>query len=53
MTQGTPAMVPKFARFTLQMATTAIPATATKPILIAVRLGGGATRSAAPLGAHP
>src|SRR5437868_6609801 len=43
MTHGTPSSVPRFARLMLQMATTTRAATAIKPTLINVRLGGGAT----------
>ena len=44
MTQGTPASVPKAARLTLQIATTTIATIAIRPILISVKLTGGATR---------
>ncbi len=43
MTHGTPSSVPRLARVWLQMATTTIPTTAIRPILISVRLAGGAT----------
>ncbi len=43
MTHGTPASVPTSARLTLQTATTALPTTAMKAILMSVRLTGGAT----------
>jgi len=41
---GTPSRVPMLARLLLQMATTTIATTAMRPILIAVKLAGGATR---------
>ena len=44
MMYGTPSIVPKWARLTLQMATSAIPATAMRAIFIAVRLRGGVSR---------
>jgi len=44
MTQGTPSSVPKFARLTLQIATTTTETTAIRAIFKMVRLAGGATR---------
>ena len=44
MMYGQPSIVPKCARFTLQSATTTMPATAATAIFSAVRLAGGATR---------
>ena len=44
MMKGTPSIVPEWARLTLQMATTAIPATAMRTIFIAVRLRGAVSR---------
>ena len=40
---GTPSRVPRFARLTLQMETTTTATMAIAPILISVRLAGGAT----------
>src|SRR3989442_35763 len=44
MTQGTPSTVPMFARLKLQIPTTVTPTAAIRPILMIVRLAGGAVR---------